>query len=75
MVSVMEIGDVFGLLTVEKYVGVDKHSNRMYLCKCECGNFVEVRGTYLKSGHTTSCGCKRRKAYRDRKNRKSGSVY
>jgi hypothetical protein len=36
---------------------------------------VEVRGTYLKSGHTTSCGCKRRKAYRDRKNRKSGSVY
>lgn len=26
-------------------------------CLCECGNEVVVRGEYLKSGHTKSCGC------------------
>jgi hypothetical protein len=29
----------------------------VWLCKCDCGNFVEVCGIDLRSGHTKSCGC------------------
>jgi hypothetical protein len=32
-----------------------------WLCKCDCGNEVTVRGTALSCGHTKSCGCWRRK--------------
>lgn len=29
-------------------------------CKCDCGNYVVVRGSYLRSGHIKSCGnCQR----------------
>lgn len=27
-----------------------------YKCKCDCGNFCEVSGNRLKTGHTISCG-------------------
>ena len=26
-------------------------------CRCKCGNIVVVRGTFLRNGHTTCCGC------------------
>lgn len=29
-------------------------------CKCECGNFKDIRGDHLRSGHTVSCGCQRK---------------
>ena len=28
-----------------------------WLCQCDCGVEVIVRGEYLRSGHTKSCGC------------------
>lgn len=34
-------------------------------CICQCGNKVTVEGHALKSGHTTSCGCARRKIKKD----------
>ena len=29
----------------------------MWLCRCDCGKETSVRGAFLRSGHTTSCGC------------------
>ena len=37
-----------------------EYKARIWLCQCDCGNFVEVRGTYLigNSNYTQeSCGC------------------
>lgn len=31
--------------------------SRQWLCKCDCGNDIIVRGSYLRSGQKTSCGC------------------
>ena len=28
-----------------------------YLCKCDCGNTIEVRSENLRSGKVKSCGC------------------
>lgn len=57
-------GEKYGLLDVIEYSGVDIHHNSKYICRCKCGNFVEVRGANLRSGKTTSCGCKRKNPYR-----------
>lgn len=48
---------------VEDYIYVDKHDKEhheaQWLCKCNCtrNNIITVRQSYLKNGHTTSCGC------------------
>ena len=47
----------FGRLTVIKRVENDKHGKSRWLCKCDCGNEIQVVGIDLKSGHTQSCGC------------------
>jgi hypothetical protein len=48
-------GQRFGLLTVISFAGGGRWSVR-----CDCGNESAPKGHSLKSGHTTSCGCKRR---------------
>ena len=50
-------GMKFGRLTVVKESGRDKHGNTLWLCKCECGNETIVKGSNLRNGRTTSCGC------------------
>lgn len=54
----IQIGDVFGKLTV---VALDKPSKRsierMWLCRCECGNMKSANDARLKIGHVKSCGC------------------
>lgn len=49
-------GRIFGKLTVINYVKTEKRIT-YFLCKCECGNEVIVRGRDLKSKNTNSCGC------------------
>ena len=50
--------DVFGRLTVIKEQEErGKKGSRIYLCTCECGNEVNLKGYTLKNGHTKSCGC------------------
>ena len=46
-----ETGNVYGELTVLKYLGEHK-----WECRCSCGKIVQVMGKYLRAGRTTSCG-------------------
>lgn len=52
-----ETGKIYGRLTVLKRDGLSKDNRVMWLCQCSCGNTVRIRGTDLRTGHTTSCGC------------------
>lgn len=37
-----------------------KGGHAYWLCRCDCGGEKMVRGSHLKDGHVTSCGCKPR---------------
>jgi hypothetical protein len=50
-------GHRYGKLVVERYAGLDKHSNALWNCVCDCGGIRVVAGYHLASGHTRSCGC------------------
>ena len=54
-------GQRFGKLTVLKFSHWLDHDNghrdRMWLCKCDCGNECVVNHRYLRFGDTESCGC------------------
>lgn len=55
-------GSRFGNLTIIKEVSphiTDIRSYRKFLCRCDCGNEVEVLLDSLRNGKTTSCGCYR----------------
>ena len=58
------LGQVFGKLTVLRFgSGILETGGQIsstFICKCECGNEVEVRGKSLRTGNTTSCGCYQR---------------
>lgn len=47
----------FSRLKVIKRNGTSKDGHSVWLCKCDCGNTVNVVGNYLKNGTTKSCGC------------------
>ena len=50
----------FGKLTVlKKSENRAKDGNPLWVCRCDCGNTVDVRQSNLQSGTTTSCGCRR----------------
>jgi len=52
------IGKKFGKLTVvEALHEYDKHRNRKYLCKCECGGKKITIRAMLRRGDVKSCGC------------------
>lgn len=58
MASVDLTGQKFGRLTALYDTGKKTASrNCIWMCKCECGNSVEVDTGSLRSQHTKSCGC------------------
>lgn len=48
-------GQTFGYLTALYW-----EKGKGWYCKCKCGNEKFVDSYYLRTGHTTSCGCKNR---------------
>jgi len=55
------IGQRFGRLTVVEITGqstIGKQKRRIVRCICDCGNEKLIPLTYLRRGHTNSCGCK-----------------
>ena len=55
------IGQKFGKsLVLEQDIQKSKEKHRSYwICQCDCGNLVSINGSKMKSGHTSSCGCKK----------------
>ena len=54
------IGQKFGRLTVVEITGqstVGKEKRRIVRCACDCGGEKLIPLTYLRRGHTNSCGC------------------
>ncbi|HFL2403586.1 TPA: hypothetical protein ACG3PH_001964 [Clostridioides difficile] len=53
-------GKKFGRLRVIKFskeIKSGKRNRKYWLCKCDCGNFKEIRTDSLTSGLVQSCGC------------------
>lgn len=54
-------GQKFNRLTVikrvEDYISPKRQRHAQWLCSCECGNQVVVKGEHLKNENTKSCGC------------------
>lgn len=53
----VNLGDKFGLLSVDSYSHSDKRGRKYYSCRCECGTVKTIHGASLVSGNTKSCGC------------------
>ena len=47
----------YGRLVAVRNTGKTVFRSRIWLCRCDCGSEIEVRGGALSSGNTTSCGC------------------
>lgn len=53
-------GKRFGKLVVIKLMKEEHYRVFRWLCHCDCGSQKPIRGDYLRSGHTVSCGCLRK---------------
>jgi hypothetical protein len=56
------VGRTFGSLKVIKDISSTRspggYLERWSLCKCDCGKVVKVRTGAIRSGNTSSCGCR-----------------
>lgn len=48
---------VFNRLTTIKIIEENKTKSNLWLCRCSCGNFKEIRASSISRGQTKSCGC------------------
>jgi ribonuclease HI len=55
----IEIGEIYGILTVVGINGDYLSGHTRYDCKCNCGNLITTRGDALAAGKAKSCGCSR----------------
>lgn len=52
-----ERGKKYNFLTVIDRAQNDASGRAQWLCQCDCGKMVIVKGSSLRSGKTKSCGC------------------
>ncbi len=50
-------GQKFGRLTAKEIVACIPGKGNIWRCECECGGTKDVPASYLRNGHTQSCGC------------------
>lgn len=50
-------GAVFGRMVVVEYSHTTKQGEALWRCRCSCGGVKVARGSGLRNGTTTSCGC------------------
>ena len=55
------VGRRFGALTVIRKADPAPGGEARWECRCDCGNTVLAKGSHLRSGNYTSCGCIRKK--------------
>lgn len=65
----VEVGMVFGSLTVTSKTTTSKNGHSRWICLCKCGETSIVKGIHLNSGHTQSCGCRQRSRAAEAQNR------
>lgn len=53
-------GQRFGRLVALEPTGKKCWESIVWLCRCDCGNKTMVAGRHLRSGHTQSCGCRKK---------------
>lgn len=51
------MGKEFGKLIVLERIVKNKWNQFLWLCQCDCGQKIIIRGSSLKDGNTKSCGC------------------
>lgn len=61
--AIDETGNKYGKLRVLTRAPNTKLAAAQWYCICDCGNPTIVKGNYLRSGNTRSCGCLRGKIY------------
>lgn len=47
----------FGRLVVLMKSDKSKNNERLWVCRCDCGNVIETKRSLLKKGSVKSCGC------------------
>ena len=66
-----ETGKTYGRLVVLNKLDLKTKAGALWNCLCSCGNETTVRGSSLRAGTTSSCGCLGKELSSDRK-RKHG---
>lgn len=66
-------GLTFGSLTVVRRLLRPGH-HAVYLCACACGIETDARADNLRSGRTTSCGCRRTAALVERSTKREPAL-
>lgn len=56
-----QFGDLFVLFEDEPYISPKGYRKLQWRCKCVCGKEITVMSSHLTTGHTISCGCRRRR--------------
>ena len=76
-VDTSPIGKTYGYLTIEGIAEPDAAGRGRYICRCVCGNTVQVYLANLVHGRTVSCGCRREAATREgrEKTRRDAAEY
>ncbi len=69
----VSVGERYGRLLVVAEAGTNRHKQRRYEVRCDCGNTRVVAGFSLTQGATQSCGCLHRERFHKRTHGLSGT--